>query len=848
MAINEDQKTSTVTKGQETVAAYAARNKKPVKVLLAVLHKIGLPLKADDVFTAAHKEQLLKHLKERKAAATTQAKAVAPKAEEKPEAEAPKKPTIGIKKRNTKILGKGSSNKVEVTLRRKKVKVIQEPPKAVSVEEVVAPIQTIQQVEIPKPSAATIVPTPENVEEEAPAKKAKAKRKVEEVPEEPVERKVVKHGGLEFDLTESAPVDDKEAAKEKASHSHKGKKGKQAKIHLSSDRHHKKRRSSHSLEASTNISHGFEKPTAPVVHEVIIPELITVADLAARMHIKAAEIIRALMGMGAMVTINQMIDQETAQLVVEEMGHVAKLANANIIEDSLMESLEEQEFPLESRPPVVTIMGHVDHGKTSLLDYIRRTKVIASEAGGITQHIGAYHVDHEKGQVTFLDTPGHEAFTAMRSRGAQCTDIIILVVAADDGVMPQTIEAIKHAKAADVPMIVAVNKMDKEGADVDKIKTALSAHEVIPEDWGGDIMFVPISAKTGQGIDDLLDTILLQSEVLELKAPVEGPASGIVIESRVDVGRGTVVSLLVTKGHLKKGDVVLSGREYGRVRAMMDELGKPCVDMGPSMPVEILGLSGTPQAGDAFMVVPNERKAREVAQFRQGKYREVKLAKQQAARLENLFSQIEDGKKSVVNIVLKADVHGSCEAITDSLRALSTDEVRVAIVSAGVGGISESDITLAMASDAIVVAFNVRADSAARTLAQRENIEIRQYSVIYQLLDEVKQAMSGLLAPEEKENVIGMAEVREVFRSSQLGAIAGCLVMEGTVKRSLPIRVLRNNVVVFQGELESLRRFKDEAKEVKSGTECGIGVKNYNDIKVGDLIEVYEVTKVKRSI
>lgn len=834
----------------ETVAAYAERNKKPVKTLLAVLAKIGVNLKADDAFLPEHKEMLLKHLKERKAAASAKsalaAKPVKAAAPETTEA-ATKRPTIGIKKRNTKVISGGQSTKVEVTLRKKRViKPKQQVEEVVEeVKEPVAPIQTIKQVEIPQPSITEEKVEPiveEAVVETKKSKKAAIKEKASEEPAEPIERTVEKHGALEFDLTEVADdaEDDKPA--------HKNKRHKGPKIQMSADKHHKKRKSAHAIEASATLSHGFEKPTTPTVKEVVIPESMTVGDLAARMSIKATEIIRQMMNMGAMVTINQMIDQETAQLVVEEMGHIAKLSNANDVEDSLLESIDDGDHEEKPRPPVVTIMGHVDHGKTSLLDHIRRTKVISTEHGGITQHIGAYHVDHDKGQITFLDTPGHEAFTAMRSRGAQCTDIVILVVAADDGVMPQTIEAIKHAKAAEVPIIVAINKMDKEGADPERIKTELSAHEVIPEDWGGDVMFVPISAKTGMGIDGLLDTILLQSEVLELKAVDKGPASGIVIESRVEKGKGTVVSLLVTKGELQKGDIVLTGREYGRVRAMVDDAGKPCVKIGPSMPVEILGLSGTAQAGDSFMVVPNEKKAREVAQFRQGKYREVKLAKQQAARLESLFSQIEEGKQSKIHIVLKADVHGSSEAITDALTNLSTSEVRVSMVSSGVGGVSESDVNLAMASDAIIVAFNVRADAQARALAQKEGIEIRQYSVIYHLIEEIKQAMSGMLAPEEKENLVGMAEVREVFRSSQLGAIAGCLVTEGTVKRSLPIRVLRDNVVVFEGELESLRRFKDEVKEVKSGTECGIGVKSYNDIQIGDQIEVFEVVKIKRTI
>jgi translation initiation factor IF-2 len=717
------------------------------------------------------------------------------------------------------------------------------------------PIQTILQVEIPSFSPSKVkeeVAQPSAEETVVVAVATQHHEKVIHNVEnteniKPNKRKFEKLGALEFDLTEVANDSLDEDADSKPIHKNK-RHAKSVKIQMSGEKHHKKKKSDQGQTNQFSLNHSFAMPTSPSVKEVLIPESITVGELASRMSIKATEIIRQMMSMGAMVTINQLIDQETAQLLVEEMGHVAKITNSNLLEDSLLESIEDEGFQVVTRPPVVTIMGHVDHGKTSLLDQIRRAKVASLEAGGITQHIGAYHVDHHKGQITFLDTPGHEAFSAMRSRGAQCTDIVILVVAADDGVMPQTIEAIKHAKEAEVPIIVAVNKMDKSDADPERIKTELSMHNVVADDWGGDVMFVPISAKTGMGIDDLLDAILLQSEVLELKARNKGPASGTVIESRMELGRGTVASLLVNKGELKKGDIVLTGREYGRVRGMVDDTGKSCESVGPSMPVEIIGLSGTAQSGDSFMVVASEKKAREVAQFRQGKYREVKLAKQQAARLENLFSHIETGKQSKIHLVLKADVHGSSEAICDALNKLGTKEVKVSIVSSGVGGVSESDVNLAMASNAIILAFNVRADAQARVLAKKEGIEIRQYSIIYQLIEEIKQAMSGMLAPEEKETLVGMAQVREVFNSSQLGAIAGCLVTEGTVKRSLPIRVLRKNVVVFEGQLESLRRFKDEVKEVKSGTECGIGVKSYNDIVVGDMIEVFEVVKIKRSL
>ncbi len=594
--------------------------------------------------------------------------------------------------------------------------------------------------------------------------------------------------------------------------------------------------------------HGFEKPVGPVVREIAIPETITVAELAQRMSVKAAEVIKVLMKMGTMVTINQVLDQDTAAILVEEMGHKAILKKEASIEEELAMSAESAAGEEQTRPPVVTIMGHVDHGKTSLLDYIRKSKVTAGEAGGITQHIGAYHVDIDGGTITFLDTPGHAAFTAMRARGAKVTDIIILVVAADDGVMPQTKEAIEHAKAAEVPLIVAVNKIDKPEADPERVKSELAQLEVIPEEWGGDTMFINVSAKTGEGVDDLLEGILLLAEVLELKAPVSGPAHGVIIESRLDRGRGAVATLLVQKGTLHKGDVLLAGQEYGRVRAMLDENGRPVTEAGPSIPVEILGLSGTPAAGDEAMVVANERKAREVALYRQGKYREIKLARQQAAKLENVFSKMEEGKVLTLKIVLKADVQGSVEAISDALSKLSTDEVRVEVISSGVGGITESDVHLALASGAIVIGFNVRAEAGSRNLAQEEGVEIRYYSVIYDLIDEIKQAMSGMLAPEYKEEIIGLAEVRDVFRAPKIGAIAGCMVTEGVVRRNNPIRVLRDNVVIFEGELESLRRFKEDVTEVKQGLECGIGVRNYDDVKIGDQIEVYERVQVARKI
>lgn len=601
----------------------------------------------------------------------------------------------------------------------------------------------------------------------------------------------------------------------------------------------------HNKHTGYSGRHGFSRPTEPTVQEVRLTENITVSELAQRLKIKATQVIKTLMGMGMMATINQALDQDTAILVVEELGHKYSLVNANEVEDSLAAGRVSGK-DLLPRAPVVTIMGHVDHGKTSLLDYIRRTKVTASEAGGITQHIGAYHVESDKGMITFLDTPGHEAFTAMRARGAQVTDIVILIVAADDSVMPQTVEAVQHAKAAKVPMIVAINKIDKPEADADRVKNELSGYDVIPEDWGGDVMFIPISAKTGQGIDELLDAISVQAEMLELKAPVDGMASGIVIESRLETGRGVVASVLVREGTLHKGDVMLAGSEYGRVRNLLDENGLSIKAAGPSIPVEVLGLSGVPIAGDDVMVVESERKAREVALFRQSKTKQEKIAKQQATSLDNFFNQMSEGKAKTLNILLKADVQGSVEALRESLLKLSTDEVKVNVVTSSVGGISSTDVNLAIASGAIIIAFNVRPDTSARKLIADEKVDVHYHSIIYDAIEEVKSALSGMLSPEIQENIVGLAEVRDVFRSPKLGAIAGCMVIEGVVKRNNPIRVLRENVVIYEGELESLRRFKDDANEVRNGMECGIGVKNYNDVKVGDQIEVYERVTVKR--
>jgi len=622
-------------------------------------------------------------------------------------------------------------------------------------------------------------------------------------------------------------------------------------LHVAGDKSGRRKRKTPARRRPVSISsdgqHGFEMPTTPVVREVEIPENIAVSELAQKVAVKGNEVVKVLFNMGAMVTINQVIDQDTAILVVEELGHVAKPVSGKEFDEDLLAD-EQPAGDAVPRAPVVTIMGHVDHGKTSLLDHIRRTKVAAGEAGGITQHIGAYAVETDKGRITFLDTPGHAAFTQMRARGAQATDIVILVVAADDGVKPQTIEAIEHSRAAGVPIVVAINKIDKENSDPERVKNELSQHEVIPEDWGGEQQFANVSAQTGEGIDALLDAVLLQAEVMDLKAISEGPAQGIVIESSLEKGRGAVATVLVQQGTLKQGDVIIAGEEYGRVRNMFDEAHKSITEAGPSSPAVVLGLSKTPGAGDDFLVVKNERKAREVAEFRQAKSRESKLAQQQASKLEDMFSQMTEGDSKVVPILIKSDVHGSTEALRDALTKISNDEVKVKVISSGVGGITESDATLAAASSAVIIGFNVRADAAARATIKESGVDIRYYSIIYEAIDDVKAAVSGLLAPEIRETIVGLAEVKEVFTSPKLGDIAGSIVTEGYVKRSNPIRVLRDNVVIYEGELESLRRFKDDVNEVRSGTECGIGVRNYNDVKVGDQIECYERVEVARTL
>ncbi len=594
--------------------------------------------------------------------------------------------------------------------------------------------------------------------------------------------------------------------------------------------------------------HSFQAPTEPVVREVHVPETISVADLAHKMSVKATEVIKALMKMGSMVTINQVLDQETAMILVEEMGHKALAAKLDDPDAFLEEHAEHRDVPLEPRAPVVTVMGHVDHGKTSLLDYIRRSRVAVGEAGGITQHIGAYHVETERGMVTFLDTPGHEAFTAMRARGAKATDIVILVVAADDGVMPQTKEAIHHAKAAGVPIVVAVNKIDKPDANPERVKQELVAEEVVPEEYGGDSPFIPVSAKTGAGIDDLIENLLLQAEVLELKAQKDAPAKGLIIEARLDKGRGPVVTMLVQSGTLRQGDVLLAGQVFGRIRAMLDENGKPIKEAGPSIPVEILGLSDVPAAGEEAVVLGDERKAREIALFRQGKFRDVKLAKQQAAKLENILDQMGESEVKTLPLIIKADVQGSQEALVQSLQKLSTEEVRVNVIHGGVGAISESDVNLAQASKAVIIGFNTRADSGARKTAENFGVDIRYYNIIYDAVDEVKAALSGMLSPEKREEVIGLVEIRQVFRATKIGTIAGSYVLEGIVRRNSRARLLRNNVVVWDGEFESLKRFKDDVKEVRSGFECGLSLKNFSDIQEGDQLEIYEIQEIARTL
>ncbi|MDF3135112.1 translation initiation factor IF-2 [Pseudomonas extremaustralis] len=839
---------------QVTVKQLADEVKTPVERLLQQMREAGLPhTAADEGVSDSEKQSLLTHLK----------------SSHKAKVEEPRK--ITLQRKTTSTLRVAGSKSISVEVRKKKV-FVQRSPEEIeaerkreleerrAVENAVrqkaeeeakrrAEEEARRQPAAAQPAATEAVAAPsapvEAVREAAPVAAAPApaadarKRDEPRRPDKPRADDANRRGGGGDGERKNAPH--RASVKEKApaprvaprttdEESDSFRRGGRGKAKL------KKRN-----------AHGFQSPTGPVVREVKIGETITVGDLAQQMSVKAAEIIKFMFKLGTPATINQVLDQETAQLVAEELGHKVTLVSDTALEDSLAESLK-FEGEAVSRAPVVTVMGHVDHGKTSLLDYIRRAKVAAGEAGGITQHIGAYHVETDRGMVTFLDTPGHAAFTAMRARGAKATDIVILVVAADDGVMPQTIEAVQHAKAAGVPLVVAVNKIDKPGADLDRIRSELSVHGVTSEEWGGDTPFVPVSAKMGTGVDELLEAVLLQAEVLELTATPSAPGRGVVVESRLDKGRGPVATVLVQDGTLRQGDMVLVGSNYGRVRAMLDENGKSIKEAGPAIPVEILGLDGTPDAGDEMSVVADEKKAREVALFRQGKFREVKLARAHAGKLENIFENMGQEEKKTLNIVLKSDVRGSLEALNGALNGLGNDEVQVRVVGGGVGGITESDANLALASNAVLFGFNVRADAGARKIVEQEGLDMRYYNVIYDIIEDVKKALTGMLGSDVRENILGIAEVRDVFRSPKFGAIAGCMVIEGTVHRNRPIRVLREDIVIFEGELESLRRFKDDASEVRAGMECGIGVKSYNDVKVGDKIEVFEKVQVARSL
>ena len=839
---------------QVTVKQLADEVKTPVERLLQQMREAGLPhTAADEGVSDSEKQSLLTHLK----------------SSHKAKVEEPRK--ITLQRKTTSTLRVAGSKSISVEVRKKKV-FVQRSPEEIEAERKReleerravenaarqkaeeeakrrAEEEARRQPAAAQPAATEAVAAPsapvEAVREAAPVAAAPApaadarKRDEPRRPDKPRADDANRRGGGGDGERKNAPH--RASVKEKApaprvaprttdEESDSFRRGGRGKAKL------KKRN-----------AHGFQSPTGPVVREVKIGETITVGDLAQQMSVKAAEIIKFMFKLGTPATINQVLDQETAQLVAEELGHKVTLVSDTALEDSLAESLK-FEGEAVSRAPVVTVMGHVDHGKTSLLDYIRRAKVAAGEAGGITQHIGAYHVETDRGMVTFLDTPGHAAFTAMRARGAKATDIVILVVAADDGVMPQTIEAVQHAKAAGVPLVVAVNKIDKPGADLDRIRSELSVHGVTSEEWGGDTPFVPVSAKMGTGVDELLEAVLLQAEVLELTATPSAPGRGVVVESRLDKGRGPVATVLVQDGTLRQGDMVLVGSNYGRVRAMLDENGKSIKEAGPAIPVEILGLDGTPDAGDEMSVVADEKKAREVALFRQGKFREVKLARAHAGKLENIFENMGQEEKKTLNIVLKSDVRGSLEALNGALNGLGNDEVQVRVVGGGVGGITESDANLALASNAVLFGFNVRADAGARKIVEQEGLDMRYYNVIYDIIEDVKKALTGMLGSDVRENILGVAEVRDVFRSPKFGAIAGCMVIEGVVHRNRPIRVLREDIVIFEGELESLRRFKDDASEVRAGMECGIGVKSYNDVKAGDKIEVYEKVQVARSL
>lgn len=873
---------------QSTVAQFAAELGRPVSSLLEQLKNAGVNKDAvDDILSEADKTALLDYLRKEHGAAAPRSKITLTRkqsTEIKKTDSAGRARTIQVEVRKKRVLMRRddvaeplSETKMQEdvsaqALDEEQPAIVQEP---IIEEEVIAPVIEQQPIAVEASSARKIVLSAEEIAlREREAKRAatlaamqaedlrrkqelEARRVAEDEARKSAEaeKKVGKlsEGTLHKPTKEgSAKPEGKEVKKGKGAdnrdwnENENRKRGLKARGDVGMTQGWRAPKAKHKHKDDEQ-QHAFNAPTEPIVHEIAVPETISVADLAHKMSVKAGEVIKALMKMGMMVTINQVLDQETAIIVVEEMGHKA-LAAANNDPEAFLEEAEHVEPILEQRPPVVTVMGHVDHGKTSLLDYIRRTRVASGEAGGITQHIGAYHVETPRGMVTFLDTPGHEAFTAMRARGAKATDVVILVVSADDGVMPQTIEAIHHAKAGNVPLVVAINKIDKPEAQPERVKMELVNHEVVPEEFGGDTMFREVSAKTGKGIDELLEAVLLQAEVLELQAPRNTPAKGLVIEGRLDKGRGSVSTILVQSGVLRRGDMLLAGTTYGRVRAMLDENGREVKEAGPSIPVEVLGLSEVPNAGEEVIVLNDERKAREIALFRQGKFRDVKLAKQQAAKLESMFEQMAEGEVKTLGLIIKSDVQGSYEALSTSLQKLSTSEVKVNVIHTGVGAISESDVNLAIASKAVLIGFNVRADAGARKLIESNDVDVRYYNIIYEAVDEVKAALSGMLAPEQKEQMIGTVEVREVFRISKVGTVAGCYVSDGMVKRNAKVRVLRDNVIIHTGELDSLKRFKDDVKEVKSNFECGLSLKNYNDLEVGDLLEIYEVVEVARTL
>lgn len=855
-----------------TVKQFAESVKAPVERLLTQLQEAGLDIKdPEHVLSEQEKMKLLGYLRQshgKKPAATPTKKITVTRrttGEAKAAGGAGKARTVAVEVRKKRTFSKGA----EATGKTEDQKRVEQEAEAA--RKALEERRALLEADNKAMDDAAKARRAEREAAEAEAKRAAEEAAKQKAQQEAIEKnaeKVRKAAAEKQALKDAAeaaskaPDPEKAAARptRKAAPAKKpvrgakdsGRKDNDGQLHLAAGKgRRKKKATQRNVKVEVDNQHTFEKPTAPVIRDVEVPETITVAELAQRMAVKGADVVKTLMGMGAMVTINQSIDQDTAILVVEEMGHRATAAVEESVEDTLLQSqqTEGDDEGQITRPPVVTVMGHVDHGKTSLLDYIRSSRVTAGEAGGITQHIGAYHVETSGGVVSFLDTPGHAAFTSMRARGATATDVVILVVAADDGAMPQTLEAVQHAKAAQVPMVVAVNKIDKEEADPDRVRNDLSAHEVIPEEWGGEVPFINVSAHTGQGIDELLEAVLLQAEILELKANPEKVASGVVIESSVAKGRGPVATVLVQDGTLRKGDMILCGQEFGRVRAMYDENGKEVAEAGPSIPVSVLGLSGVPQAGDEALVVADERKAREVAEFRQQRERDAKLKRQQAAKMEALFEQMkEGGERATLNILLKTDVQGSCEALRDSFVKLSNDEVKVNVVTAAVGGINSSDVDLAMASEAILIGFNVRADAAARKLLQEHELDVHYFSIIYEAIDVIKNSISGMMSPDIKEDILGLAEVKEVFRGSGFGQIAGSLVVDGVLRRSCPIRVLRDNVVIHEGELDSLRRFKDDVNEVQSGVECGIGVKNYKDVRPGDQIECFTRTEVAKQL